>query len=182
MIKDLFAKYKFDYYSDRIGPDCLFTHWNLYFKSTMRALCQKKFGYFGTNAEFRPGAYAIYCSQIKIGSNVIIRPQSMLFADENTQIIIEDNVLIGSGVHIYVDNHRYDDISLQIIEQGYYPSKEVILKSGSWIGANAIILPGVTIGHNSVIGAGSIVTKSIPDYCVAAGNPAKIIKNLKNES
>lgn len=165
--------------SDRIGPDIPFTHWMLHLKSTMNRLCTKKFKYFGKNSEFRAGAYAIYCSQIHIGDNVVIRPNSMLFADEFAEIIIEDNVMIGSGVHFYVNNHRYDDIERPIISQGYYPSKNIIIKEGAWVGANSILLPGVVVGRNSVIGAGSIVTKDITDFCIAVGNPAKIIKKIK---
>jgi len=181
MISEVFQKYKFDFKSDRIGPDCPFTHYKLYFKSSMQKLCQKKFKYFGDNAEFRPGAYAINCSKISIGNNVIIRPNTMLFADgrENMGYInIEDNVMIGSGVHIYVANHRYDMNEKDIINQGHYDGKNTTLGRGCWIGANSVILAGVTIGKNTVVGAGSIVTKSIPDRVLVAGNPAKIIKNL----
>ena len=148
----------------------------------MKKLCQSKFKYFGENTEFRAGAYAITCSKISLGNNVIIRPNTMLFADpregENGSIIIEDNVMLGSGVHIYVANHRFDDINKPIIFQGHYEAKSVILKKGCWIGANSIILPSVTIGENSVIGAGSVVTKNIPPFTVYAGNPAKLIKEI----
>ncbi|RYY14386.1 MAG: acyltransferase, partial [Chitinophagaceae bacterium] len=58
------------------------------------------------------------------------------------------------------------------------PDEQVVLKKGCWIGANAIILPGVTIGENSVVGAGSIVTKSIPDRVVAVGSPARVVKKI----
>ncbi|MCT7525393.1 hypothetical protein N5T77_10065 [Aliarcobacter cryaerophilus] len=85
---------------------------------------------------------------------------------------------MGASVHFYVNNHKFDRIDVPLIEQGYYPSQTVVIKEGAWIGANSIILPGVTIGKNSVIGAGSIVTKSIPDFSVAVGNPAKIIKKI----
>ena len=105
----------------------------------------------------------------------------MLFADPNQNgagITIEDNVLIGSGVHFYSINHTFSNVNIPIIDQGHDPSKEIIVESGSWIGANAIILPGVVIGRNSVIGAGSIVTKSIPSGVVAVGSPARIIKSI----
>lgn len=177
---DMIKKVIFCIKADRIGPDIPFTHWMLHFKSTMNKLCSKKFQYFGKNAEFRAGAYAICCSHINIGNNVVIRPNSMLFADEYAKIIIEDNVMMGAGVHFYVNNHKYDEIDRPIIEQGYYPSKDILVKEGSWIGANTILLPGIIIGRNSVVGAGSIVTKSVPDFCVAVGNPARIVKDLKN--
>lgn len=166
---------------DRIGPDIPSTHWKLFFRSSMIRLCQKKFKQFDITSEFRPGAYAIGCSKISIGKRVVIRPGTCLHADpmdNRAEIIIENDVLIGQGVHIYINNHRFDRTDVPIIDQGYYESNGVVLKRGAWIGANAIILPGVTIGKNSVIGAGSVVTKSVPDYVIAVGNPAKVIKNL----
>ena len=178
LIFEIYKKIKFCNNADRIGLDIPFTHWMLHYKSTMLSLCKKKFLSFHETADFRAGAYAIYCSNISIGKNVVIRPNTMLFADEFASIIIEDDVMIGSGVHCYVNNHKFDDMNIPIIEQGYYPSKDIVIKKGAWVGANSIILPGVLVGKNSVVGAGSVVTKSVPDFVVVAGNPAKIIKHL----
>jgi acetyltransferase-like isoleucine patch superfamily enzyme len=181
LIIDIIKKIKFDLKTDRLGPDIPFTHWQLYFKKPMMNLCKKKFNHFSDSSEFRPGAYAISCSKISIGNRVVIRPGSMLFADSRVNgasITIEDDVLIGSGVHFYTANHAFENIEIPIIDQGHSESRGVLIKKGSWIGANAIILPGVTIGENTVIGAGSVVTKSIPSKVVAAGNPARIIKLL----
>ena len=175
---------KFWLTTDRLGPDIAGTHYRLYFKNSARKLCKKKFKYFGNGAEFRPGAYAYGCSKISIGESVVIRPGCMLFADlrrGGAEILIEDKVLIGSGVHFYVVNHNFKDTNKLIFDQGHSKSKTITVKTGSWIGANAIILPGVTIGKNSVVAAGSIVTKNVPDYKVVAGNPAKIIRSLDNE-
>jgi len=166
---------------DRIGPDILWTHWRLYFKSTMRRFCKSKFLRFGVGAEFRAGAYAVCCSKISIGDQVVIRPGSMLFADPRGGgggITIEDKVMLGSGVQIYVHNHIFDDLTVPIIEQGYYQSKPVLLERGSWIGACSIILPGVTIGVNAVVGAGSVVTKDVPVFTVVAGNPARVVRQI----
>jgi acetyltransferase-like isoleucine patch superfamily enzyme len=102
----------------------------------------------------------------------------MMFADEFAGITIEDNVMMGAGVHFYVNNHKFDRRDIPLIDQGYYPSEDILVKEGAWIGANAVILPGVVIGRNSVVGAGSIVTKSLPDYSVAVGCPAKVIKMI----
>ncbi|MGY3795213.1 acyltransferase [uncultured Aquimarina sp.] len=174
-------KIRFDIKADRLGPDCPFTHWKLYFKSKMIKLCKNKFDYFGNGAEFRAGAYAITCSKISIGDKVVIRPGTMLFADprksDQGKITIENGVLIGSDVHIYVANHRYGKENTPVIEQGHFEAQSVTLKRGCWVGAKSIILPGVTIGENSIIGAGSIVTKNIPSNVIAIGSPAKVIKN-----
>lgn len=172
-------KIKFDLSSDRLGPDIPFTHWNLYFKTRMEKLCRKKFCFFGKNSEFRPGAYAIYCSTISIGNNVVIRPGTMLFGDSrsiDSCIVIEDNVLLGAGIQIYVNNHIYKKEGDEITNKEHSLPKPVILRKGCWVGANSLLLPGVTIGEYAIVGAGSIVTKSIPPRCIAVGNPAVVIK------
>jgi acetyltransferase-like isoleucine patch superfamily enzyme len=148
----------------------------------MRSLCTAKFAFFGEGAEFRHGAYAICCSKISLGRRVVIRPGSMLFADPRAGgagIVIEDDVMLGSGVHIYVHNHRFDDPSRPIIDQGHYESRLVTLKRGCWIGAGCIVLPGVTIGENAVVGAGSVIAKDIPPRVIAAGNPAKVVRSIE---
>jgi acetyltransferase-like isoleucine patch superfamily enzyme len=181
LIIDIIKKIKYDKKADRIGPDLPFTHWKLFFKSTMLKLCKKKFKSFADTAEFRAGAYAVGCSKIKIGERVVIRPLVMLFGESEsleTSITIEDNVMMGCGVQIYINNHRADTMGIPLINQGYHPDEAVVLKNGCWIGANVIILPGVTIGENTVIGAGAVVTKSIAAGVVAVGNPARVIKEI----
>lgn len=179
-LKEIYKKIIFCNTADRIGPDMPFSHWKLHFKSSMLKLCRNKFKYFGEGADFRAGAYAVHCSNISIGKNVVVRPSTMMFADQYAHIILEDNVMMGAGVHFYVNNHKFDRRDIPLIEQGYYPSEDIVVKEGAWIGANSIILPGVTIGKNSVIGAGSIVTKSVDDFAIAVGNPAKVISMIKD--
>jgi len=177
----LFKRIKFWLNTDRIGPDILANYWMLFFPKSMLRLCKKKFKQFSDTAEFRPGAYAVGCSRITIGDRVVIRPGVMLFAVSDTletAITIEDDVMMGCGIHIYTNNHKFDDPDIPLIDQGYYPDEAVVLKKGCWIGANAIILPGVTVGENSVVGAGAVVTRSVPDRSVAVGNPARVIKRI----
>lgn len=181
ILSEIIKRMQFWHKADRIGPDIPLTHWRLHFKSTMLKLCKGKFQHFDDTAEFRPGAYAICCSKISLGKRVVIRPSSMLFADPReggAGIIIEDDVMTGSGIHLYVSNHRFDNPDMPIIDQGHYVSQEVVLKKGCWLGANTIVLPGVTIGENAVVSAGSVVTKSIPPKVLAGGNPARIIRNI----
>lgn len=178
MIRELFSRISWWSKADRLGPDVPTTHFLLYLPVKAKKLCDKKFKRFGFKSEFRPGAYAVTCSNISIGDYVVIRPSTMLFATKDATIEIEDNVLIGSGVHIYVSNHLFSNPEVDIIHQGHTPGKSVTLKKGCWVGANSILLPGVTIGENAVVGAGSIVTKDVPPRSVAVGNPAKVIKQI----
>lgn len=181
IISELPGRIRFWKRTDRIGPDIPLTHWRLYFKTAMQKLCKRKFYHFDDTAEFRPGAYAVACSKISIGKRVVIRPGTHLFGEAKNldiSIMIEDDVLVGGGVHFYVNNHAFDNPDIPIIDQGHTAAQRITLKKGCWIGANVIILPGVTIGHNSVVGAGSVVTKSVPDKVVVAGIPAKIIRYI----
>jgi acetyltransferase-like isoleucine patch superfamily enzyme len=148
----------------------------------MRLLCRWKLQRFGSGSEIRVGSYLIECSNIFIGNDVVIRPQCLLMADSRKnggQIRIGNKVLIGPGVHIYVNDHKFDNVSIPIYDQDHSdPSLDhsVILESGCWIGARAVILKGVVIGANSVVAAGSVVTRSVPPCTVVAGVPAKVIR------
>jgi acetyltransferase-like isoleucine patch superfamily enzyme len=94
----------------------------------------------------------------------------------SNSITIEENVLITEGVLITDSIHSYDDIHTPIIKQSLGSLGPIVIGSGSWICNGARIFGKVRIGRNSVVGANSYVDKDVPDYCVVAGNPAKIIK------
>ncbi|MGE9292474.1 MAG: acyltransferase [Puniceicoccales bacterium] len=162
----------------RIGPDVPLTHWKLYFPAAAERLAHKKLARFGKGSSIRPHSYLVETQHIEIGERVVIRPHTMLMADDQARIIIGDDVLIGAGVHMYVNNHRYDRADTLIAEQGYYPSEDVVVEDDVWIGANAILLPGVRVGRHSVIAAGSVVTKSVPPYTVFGGVPARKLKDI----
>ena len=181
---DIVSRVRFWLNADRLGPDIALTHWQLHFKSTMRKLCKRRFKSFGDGAEFRAGAYAEACSKISIGNRVVVRPGSFLFADptkDGGEIFIADDVLLGPCVHLYTNNHKFSEYGTPIIEQGYPEATmldSIYIERGAWIGANVVILPGVTIGANSVVGAGSVVTRSVPPRVVVVGHPARITKYL----
>ena len=113
-------------------------------------------------------------SKLTIGDNVSVNRNSILHA--GGQIHIGSNVLIGPGVIIYSQNHSYSDSKKLIINQGYN-TKKVTISDNVWIAANAIILPGVTIGKGSIVAAGSVVTKDVPANSIVGGNPAELIKH-----
>jgi acetyltransferase-like isoleucine patch superfamily enzyme len=77
-------------------------------------------------------------------------------------------------------NHDFEDPSVPIVHQGY-SVKEIVVEDGVWIGAGAIVTAGVHIGRNAVVGAGSVVTKDVPPYSVAIGNPARVVKQYDFE-
>ena len=92
---------------------------------------------------------------------------------------IGNNVMCGPEVITYTNSHKFDSVTIPMCEQGYTTSKKIRIGNDVWIGARVIILPGITIGDGSIIGAGSVVTKNVPNYSIVAGNPAKIIRYRK---
>ena len=86
-----------------------------------------------------------------------------------------ENTACSQHCFIGGQSHHYEDITKNFLKQGF-ETKEVVIQHDVWIGSNSVVLCGVKIGHNSVVGGGSVVTEDIPPYCVAIGNPAKVIK------
>lgn len=132
------------------------------------------FSVWRPGAEIRRGAYAVHTEHIEVWDNVIIRPGSHFYADDQSFITIWQDVLLGPGVHIYTNNHN--------IQGGpdAYHHADVVIEQGAWIGANAILLAGTHVGSKAIVGAGSVVTGSyIPDGEIWAGNPAKRINDTK---
>ena len=93
---------------------------------------------------------------------------------------IGENVMMGPDVAIYTHDHKHELNGLPFCLQGNEEERPVVIGSNVWIGTRCIILPGVHIGDNVVVGAGSVVTRDIPSGVVAAGNPARIVKELKH--
>ena len=90
---------------------------------------------------------------------------------------IGSHVNLAQGITVTALNHNFDDTNKRIDEQGV-STKAVIIEDDVWIGANAVILPGVTIGNHCVVAAGAVVTKDVPPHSLVAGVPAKVIKQI----
>ena len=121
-------------------------------------------------AVFTP-LYINYGKHITIGKNVFINFDCTFLALGG--ITIEDDVLIGPKVSLITENHP-----LNPEERKGLTGKPILIKKNAWIGANATILPGVTIGENAVVAAGAVVSKDVPDNTIVGGIPAKFIKNV----
>ncbi len=165
----------------KIGPDMYLTHWLLFFKP-LRILFQKRrMGKnIGKNSELRPYCILDGYNNIIIGRDVIIPEGVRLVtdaSDPNAKIIIEDGVLFAPNVSVYCTTHTFDNPDKYIKSQPL-KNKTTIIKIGSWIGVNSVIMPGVTIGRNCVIGANSLVNSDIPDFTIAVGSPARVIKEI----
>ena len=92
--------------------------------------------------------------------------------------------MMGPDVMIFALGHETARTDIPMIDQGFIAPKPVAIHDDVWIGARVIILPGVTIGRGSVLGAGAVITREVPEYCIVAGNPAKIVgrRNGQNQS
>ena len=116
---------------------------------------------------------------VLVGNNSLIGLRNTIIGP----VTIGNNVIIAQNVVFSGLNHNYENINCPIQRQGV-STAPIKIKDECWIGANAVITAGVTVGKHSIIAAESVVTKDIPDYCIAAGNPASIIKkynaNTKN--
>ena len=95
---------------------------------------------------------------------------------------IGNNVMMGPNVSIITRNHSFERTDIPMNSQGMSEEKPVIIEDDVWLGANAIILPGVTISKGAIVGAGAVVTKDVPEYAIVGGNPAKILKFRKTSN
>ena len=127
----------------------------------------------GRRVTFYPGVWIMTGRRLVIGDDVDLALDVLITSDGGVEI--GDRVLIGYRTMILSRNHRIPAGRGPIFSSGH-ESKAVRIGDDAWIGGNCTILPGVEIGKGCVIGAGSVVTKSIPDYCVAVGNPARPIR------
>lgn len=110
---------------------------------------------------------------VLIGSNTRIGIHNTIIGP----VTIGDNVNLAQGITVTALNHNFEDTSKRIDEQGI-STKPVEIKDDVWIGTNAVILPGVTIGSHAVVAAGAVVTTDVPDNTVVGGVPAKIIRQI----
>lgn len=132
-------------------------------------------GSLGKNSYIHHDVHIEIPGNISIGNNVLIPKYTDMKG--MGKIYIGNNILFGPYVSFYTNRHEFKKSSIPISDQ---PSTQGIIRVGndSWIGGNVIFLPNISIGNHCVVGAGSVVTKSIPDYVVVVGNPAKIIKHI----
>ena len=116
---------------------------------------------------------------IQIGDRCTIGRGSWLVG--GCGITIEDDVITGPNVYVTDHNHGYENVDLPIWQQ--WPPKEAAVRigAGSWLGANAVVLPGADIGRNVTVAAGSVVRGAIPDRCVVAGAPARIVRRYDED-
>lgn len=119
--------------------------------------------FFGKGNEIEIGDYS------SIGANCTLHPK----------VKIGRYVMMGPEVYFVGNNHITADVGIPMCFQGKTDNQETIIEDDVWIGARVIIMPGIRVGHGSILAAGAIVTKNVEPYSVVGGNPAKLIRKRK---
>jgi maltose O-acetyltransferase len=152
------------------------------FPSSSVSAFSRKFRYFsGKHIATRVGLNVNFEKNCSFSSALEIGDNSGIGRDCNLsgKVIIGSNVMMGPHCYFVTVNHQYDRIDIPMNLQGNTEENPIIIGDDVWIGASCIFLPGVHVGTGCIVGAGSVVTKDVPDYAIVGGNPAKIIKYRK---
>ncbi|MBD5786019.1 sugar O-acetyltransferase [Cellulosimicrobium terreum] len=138
-----------------------------------RALFTELLGAFGEGADIRPPFYCDLGYQTRIGARTFVN-YGMQCLDVGA-VTIGDDVLIGPGVQLLTPTHPIDPEPRRAKWEGGQP---ITIEDSVWLGGGVIVCPGVTIGANTVVGAGSVVVRDLPPNVVAVGNPARVVRTL----
>ena len=139
-------------------------------------VARELFGKCGKNIMVNPPFRCDYGTNIEIGNNFFCNYNCVIL--DCNKVKIGDNCLFAPNVSVYAAGHP---IHPACRNTGYEYAKEINIGNNVWIGGNVVICPSVTIGDNAVIGAGSVVTKDIPAWTVAAGNPCRVIRKITDD-
>lgn len=138
-----------------------------------QTLLQQLLGHVGKNSIVEPPFYCSYGQNTHLGDHVYINYLCVIF--DNNQVTIGEHVMIGPAVQIYTAAHH---LQAEPRIRGIEVAKPIAIEENVWIGGAAVILPGVKIGRNAVVGAGAVVTRDVAENTVVAGNPARVIKEI----
>ena len=139
-------------------------------------ICRRIFKYTGKNVNIERGASFGSGAEIELGDNSGIGVNCQL----PPNVKIGPDVMIGPDVLILGQNHKFDRLEIPMRLQGSMQSEPVVIEADVWIGARAIILPGIKISKGVIIGTGAVVTKDVPPFAICVGNPARVVK-FRNE-
>ena len=132
----------------------------------------------GPHAYFEPGVWLVSdTGSISIGGGSLLNLNVMVAAVE--RIEIGEHCMLANGCLITDGNHRFDDPDVPVPWQGFTTKGPVVIGDNVWLGANVVVTSGVTIGRRSVIGANSVVTSDVPEFAIAAGNPARVLRAVR---
>ena len=139
-----------------------------------QTLLRQLLGHTGRNSIIEPPFHCVYGRNIHLGDDVFLNFLCTIL--DCNEVHIGHHVMIGPGVQIYCAAHH---LAAETRIQGLEVARPVVIEDNVWIGGSAILLPGVTVGRNAVVGAGAVVTRDVAANTVVAGNPARVIRELK---
>lgn len=142
-----------------------------------KRLLNELFGAMGKGTFIEPPFHCDYGGNITLGEKVFFNFNCVIL--DVAEVTIGNHTMFGPGVQIYTATHPLDADERR---SGLEAAKPIAIGDDVWIGGGAILCPGVTIGSRTVIGAGSVVTKGIPEDVFAAGNPCRVVRPLKEET
>lgn len=137
----------------------------------LRVSCLKRIIVVGKNNVIQSGFRFGLKDTVKIGNNCQINEDVYI-----QSAVIGDHVLIAQHVALLAVTHNFENLDMPILEQGSTKPNPVVVEDKVWIGRNVIVMPGIRLGKGSIIGAGAVVTKSVPAYAIVGGVPAKVLK------
>jgi maltose O-acetyltransferase len=137
------------------------------------AVLTELLGAIGLDTEIRPPFRCEYGDPIRIGARTFINFGAVIL--DGATVTIGDDVQIGPSVQLLTPTHPIDPVERR---EGWEIARPVSIGDGAWLGGGVIVLPGVSIGAEAVVGAGSVVTRNIPPRVVAAGNPCRILRPI----
>lgn len=138
-----------------------------------RRILEELLGQFGQDSEIRPPFYCDYGYQIRIGARTFVN--FGLVALDVGPIVIGDDVQIGPNVQLLTPTHPVEPDARRAKWEAAEP---ITICSNAWLGGGVIVLPGATVGENTVVGAGAVVTRDLPANVVAVGNPARVVRRI----
>ena len=141
-----------------------------------QAILQQLLGEIGQNSIIEPPFYCAYGKNTYLGDHVFLNVLCTIL--DCNEVRIGNHVMIGPNVQIYTAAHV---LEAEARNQGWEVAKPIVIEDNVWLGGGAIILPGVTIGRNAVVGAGAVVSRNVPANMVVAGNPAKVIREIEQQ-
>ncbi|WP_336688778.1 MULTISPECIES: sugar O-acetyltransferase [unclassified Chryseobacterium] len=172
------ANYDQELIEERIKVKDLCQEYNLLKNSDAEgraALLRKILGKVKQNICIEPSFWCDYGYNIEVGENFYANHNLVIL--DCAKVTFGDHVFIGPNCSFYTANHPID---FKQRNEGLESAHPITVGDNVWFGGNVVVLPGISIGNNSVIGAGSVVTKDIPDNVVTVGNPCKVVKNIMN--
>jgi maltose O-acetyltransferase len=137
-------------------------------------ILQQLLGKIGQNSIIEPPFYCAYGQNIHIGDHVYLNVLCTIL--DCNEVHIGHHVMIGPLVQIYTAAHL---LQAKARIQGWEVAKPIVIEDNVWLGGGAILLPGVRIGRNAVVGAGAVVPRTVPPNTVVAGNPARVIREIE---